>query len=82
MSAQKKQPGFEKSLNRLEQIVERLDSDELELEESLKLFEEGVALAAELGKRLDQAERKVTLLLKDKQGELLQTPFEPEGEED
>lgn len=77
----KKQPGFEDSLKRLEEIVERLEDDELSLEESLKLFEEGVELARACGQRLDQAEKRVTLLVKDRQGVLNQEPFDPELED-
>ncbi|MEW5911126.1 MAG: exodeoxyribonuclease VII small subunit [Thermodesulfobacteriota bacterium] len=81
MAKAKKEPGFEQSLQRLEQIVDRLESDELELEESLALFEEGVKLAEACNRRLDEAEKKVSLLLKDREGALTETPFEPEAEE-
>ena len=75
MAKQKKEPGFEQSLTRLEEIVDKLESEELELEESLTLFEEGVKLAEQCNRRLDQAEKKVTLLIKDKGGDLLEEPF-------
>ncbi|RJX33818.1 MAG: exodeoxyribonuclease VII small subunit [Desulfarculus sp.] len=81
MAKPKKEPGFEQSLQRLEQIVERLESEELELEESLALFEEGVKLAEACNRRLDEAEKKVSLLLKDREGALSETPFAPEAEE-
>lgn len=80
MAKPKKEPGFEKSLERLEEIVDQLESDELDLEKSLALFEEGVKLAEASNQRLDQAEKKVSLLLKDKEGALNETPFEPEDE--
>ena len=79
MAAQKKTQGFEKSLIRLEEIVELLEEDgELDLDKALALFEEGVRLAGECGKQLDQAEKKVTLLLKDREKGLIETPFESE----
>lgn len=78
MTPKKNEPGFEKSLDRLEEIVGKLESDELELEESLKLFEEGVALADDCGKRLDQAEKKISLLVKDRQHGLVEGPFDQE----
>ncbi|MBU2649285.1 exodeoxyribonuclease VII small subunit [bacterium] len=81
-AGKKKEAGFEETLQSLEKIVDRLESGELGLEESIKLFEEGVALADSAGKKLDEAEKKVTLLLKDKDGKLTQTPFDPEPEED
>ncbi|MFH2126827.1 MAG: exodeoxyribonuclease VII small subunit, partial [Pseudomonadota bacterium] len=65
MAKAKKEPGFEESLQRLEEIVERLEDDDLELEQSLALFEEGVKLATACNLRLDEAEKKVALLLKN-----------------
>jgi len=78
MTAKKKEPGFEESLRRLEEIVDRLEGDELPLEEALALFEEGVKLAEECGKRLDAAEKKVMLLLREADGRLSETPFSEE----
>ncbi len=83
MAKAKKEGGFEQSLKRLEEIVDKLEDEELELEEAIALFEEGVKLAEACGQRLDAAEKKVTLLLKDRQGGLAQVPFQadPHGEE-
>ena len=83
MAKAKKEGGFEQGLNRLEEIVARLEDEDLELEESLALFEEGVKLAEACGQRLDAAEKKVTLLLKDRAKGLVETPFSPPpGQED
>jgi exodeoxyribonuclease VII small subunit len=68
-------------LKRLEEIVDKLESEELSLDQSLKLFEEGVKLAEACGRRLDDAEKKVTLLLKDRDQKLVQEPFEPQEED-
>ena len=81
MAKAKKEPGFEESLQRLEEIVERLEDDELELEQSLALFEEGVKLAAACDQRLDEAEKKVALLLKNNEGALVESPFDGDDEE-
>lgn len=54
---------FEKKLGRLEEIVEKMETGELSLEESLKLFEEGVKLSRECNVQLSDAEQKVKLLL-------------------
>lgn len=54
---------FEKRLNRLEDIVGKMESGELALEESLKLFEEGIRLSRECNTQLTEAEQKVKLLL-------------------
>ncbi len=83
MAKAKKEGSFEQGLNRLEEIVARLEGEDLDLEESLALFEEGVKLAETCGQRLDAAEKKVALLLKDREKGLVETPFSPApGEED
>src|SRR3982750_1504787 len=65
--AQKNQT-FESSLGELEKIVRRLEDGDLSLEESLKLFEDGVRLSRECQERLNQAERRIEVLLKDEDG--------------
>ena len=59
---------FEASLQELEKIVRRLEDGDLALEESLKLFEKGVKLSRECQERLNQAERRIEVLLKDEDG--------------
>nr|BFD58061.1 exodeoxyribonuclease VII small subunit [Bdellovibrio sp. CKG001]BFD61488.1 exodeoxyribonuclease VII small subunit [Bdellovibrio sp. HM001]BFD65222.1 exodeoxyribonuclease VII small subunit [Bdellovibrio sp. HAGR004] len=54
---------FEKKLGRLEEIVQKMEKGDLALEESLKLFEEGVKLSRECHQRLNEAESKVKLLM-------------------
>ncbi len=56
---------YEESMQKLEQIVSRLESGEATLDESLKLFEEGAKLAAFCSKALDTAEQKITTLTQD-----------------
>ncbi len=65
--AEKKQT-FESSLGDLEKIVRKLEDGDLSLEESLKLFEDGVKLSRECQERLNQAERRIEVLLKDANG--------------
>jgi exodeoxyribonuclease VII small subunit len=65
--AEKKQT-FETSLKELERIVRRLEEGDLPLEESLKLFETGVKLSRECQERLNQAERRIEILLTDEDG--------------
>lgn len=65
--AEKKQT-FETSLQELEKIVRKLEDGDLSLEESLKLFEDGVRLSRECQERLNQAERRIEVLLKDENG--------------
>ncbi len=56
---------FEDSLQKLEMIVAQLEDGELSLEESLKLFEDGIKLSRECQERLSKAERRIEVLLKD-----------------
>jgi exodeoxyribonuclease VII small subunit len=60
---------FESSLTELEKIVRQLEDGDLSLEESLKLFESGVTLTRECRERLDEAERRIEVLLKDSHGD-------------
>ena len=79
----KKRPGerdFEAALKELEQIVERLEAGDLPLEQSLELFEQGVRLSRDCQKRLDEAERRVEILLKDEAGGYTPSPFGEMGE--
>jgi len=66
---------FETCLARLEQIVAALESGNLPLEESLKVFEEGVALARHCGRYLEEAERRIEVLAKDESGTATTRPF-------
>lgn len=59
---------FENSLSALETIVRQLEEGDLSLEESLKLFEDGVKLSRECQERLNQAERRIEVLLRDEDG--------------
>ena len=70
---------FETSLKKLEEVVRRLEGGSLSLEDSLKAFEEGVRHAAFCSKKLDEAERRVEVLLKQKNGSFKREPFEPDG---
>lgn len=61
-------PSFEDSLRRLEEIVSRLEQGEIPLDESIKMYEEGLALSKACIDRLTQAELKVKRLVKDMDG--------------
>ena len=73
---------FEECLARLEQIVAALESGNLPLEESLKVFEEGVALARHCGRYLEDAERRIEILAKDEGGALTTRPFAAPADEE
>jgi exodeoxyribonuclease VII small subunit len=72
---------FEDCLTRLEQIVTALEAGNLSLEESLKVFEEGVALSRHCAAYLDEAERRIEILAKDETGEASTRPFRWEADE-
>ncbi len=69
---------FEDELAELESTVARIDSGELSLEESIKAFEQGVALVRSLNQKLDQVEKKIEVLVRDSKGELRTTPYRNE----
>ena len=76
---------FEDELKELEDTVARIDSGELSLEDSIKAFEQGVALVRSLNQKLDEVEKKIEVLVRDSQGELRTTPYRVEvknGDED
>jgi exodeoxyribonuclease VII small subunit len=71
---------FEASLEALEQIVRELERGDLPLQKSLELFEQGIRLSRECQERLDQAERRIEVLLRDNQGRPVVTAFKEEKE--
>ena len=79
-SAVAQEPSFEAALARLEEIVHELEEADLPLERSLAVFEEGVRLSRLLHQRLNEAERKVEILLKDESGAKVPAPFTAGGE--
>jgi len=73
---------FERSLARLEEVVRKLESADLSLDEAMKLFEEGVQLSRDCQKQLEEAEGRVEILLKKADGKLTTETFEPEAEDE
>ena len=67
----------EKAMKQLEQIVQELESGDPSLEKALKKFEEGIQLSKYCAKKLDETERRITILLSDSDGEPSETPFDP-----
>ena len=70
MAKKDKQIQFEEAFKRLDAIVTKLESGDLSLEESMALFEEGITLTETCKTRLEAAEQKIKLLLKDSDGNL------------
>lgn len=77
--AQKK---FEDAMKRLEDIVNDLDSGDLSLEESLKVFEEGMKLIKFCSGKLEEADQKITRLVQESDGEFSRQPFEIEEKDE
>jgi len=73
---------FEKAFQQLEQIVQRLEGEELPLDESLRLFEEGIGLSRFCHQRLEEVEKKIELILADAKGQPRTEPFPVDEDED
>lgn len=73
---------FEEALNRLEEIVRRLEAGDLSLEEAMRLFEEGMRLSAYCSNKLDEADRRVEILVRNARGRLETKPFTPGDSDD
>lgn len=80
-------PAFEHALEQLEEIVRKLEGGDLALEESLRLYEEGVRLSAQCHARLEDAQGRIEALVKNARGEVTDAsgrprtrPFDPETE--
>lgn len=73
---QSKEPKFEESLERLEALVQEMESGNLPLEEILKKYEEGNRLIKLCAAKLNEAEQRIEILMKEKNGSLNLTPME------
>jgi len=72
---------FEEALKKLEKIVEDLEKGDMSLDEALKKYQEGIELSRICSQRLDNAKKKIDVLVKNKKGEFELKPIEKEGEE-
>jgi len=70
---------FEQAMKQLEQIVQDLESGDLPLEKGIKKFEEGIRLSKFCSKKLDETEKRITILMQDPDGELSEEPFGPDN---
>ncbi|MCX5781270.1 MAG: exodeoxyribonuclease VII small subunit [Elusimicrobia bacterium] len=75
----KKTLKFESAIKRLEEIVEKMEGGQMDLEESLAFFEEGIKLVRFCSTKLEEAKKKIEILVK-KDGKMTAEPFEPEDE--
>ncbi len=68
---------FEQSLKQLEEIVAELESGEMPLESAIKKFEEGMELSRFCAQKLEETERRITILMKDDAGNVVEKAFDP-----
>jgi len=66
---------FEEAINELEEIVQKLEKGELPLEESIEYFQRGIELSRDCTKKLDEIEKRITILIENEDGELVEEAF-------
>ena len=66
---------FEQAMKQLEQIVQDLESEDLPLEKAIKKFEEGIQLSKFCSGKLDESEKRISILMKDAAGNISEIPF-------
>lgn len=71
---------FEDNMKQLEQIAGELEKGDLDLDASVKKFEEGMKISKECSEMLERAEKKITMLIKDNNGEMVEKKFVQEEE--
>jgi len=72
---------FEQSMKQLEQIVQDLESGDMPLEKAIKKFEEGIQLSKYCTEKLDESEKRITILMKDAAGNESDMPFAEQRQE-
>lgn len=70
--AERKKLTFEENIEKLEEILSRLEDEKLPLDTSVKLYEEGMKLIAKCNRELEDAERKIKILTKNSEGEIVE----------
>jgi exodeoxyribonuclease VII small subunit len=78
-SVKKKSKTFEEAMAELEEIVVKLEKGELPIDESIEYFQRGVELSRYCSKKLDEVEKRITLLLEEENGDIKEEIFEYEG---
>ena len=73
---------FEQAMKQLEQIVQDLESGDMPLEKAIKKFEEGIQLSKFCTEKLDESEKKITVLMQDATGNVSEMPFAVQNNED
>jgi len=76
------QKTFEQSMKLLERIVQELENGDLPLEKAIKKFEEGIKLTRFCSQKLDETEKKISVLLKNSESQMTEKPFVPVNDAD
>lgn len=76
------QKAFEESMKQLERIVQELETGDLPLEKAITKFEEGMKLSKLCSEKLDETEKKISILLQNNAGHIAEEPFRSGGEND
>jgi len=76
------QKTFEQSMKQLERIVQELENGDLPLEKAIKKFEEGIKLTKLCSEKLDETEKKISVLLKNSESQMVEKPLVAEDETD
>ena len=76
------QKTFEQSMKQLERIVQELEEGDLPLEKAIKKFEEGIKLSKLCSEKLDETEKKISVLLKNSEDQMTEKPFSADDETD
>ena len=71
---------FEEAMKQLEQIVQELESGDQPLETAIEKFERGITLSKLCSQKLDETEKRITILLQDQEGTISEKPFQSEHE--
>ena len=72
---------FEQAMKQLEQIVQDLESGDMPLEKAIKTFEDGIQLSKFCSEKLDETEKRITILMQSPDGELSESPFSGKDED-
>ena len=72
---------FEQAMKQLEKIVQDLESGDMPLEKAIKTFEEGIELSKFCSEKLDETEKRITILMQDADGKISEAPFSAENDD-
>ena len=72
---------FEQAMKQLEKIVQDLESGDMPLEKAIKTFEEGIQLSKFCSEKLDETEKRITILMQNSHGKISEAPFSAENDD-